>query len=158
MKQINTISGNILIVDIPKDVISYTIENYPISERTNHHQYSSFTNERIRVLTGGYWCLLNLELPKSNENQLFNDKKLITLGKNESWKIIGKLSELKDEDVEEFVEDRLAHEGDLNTNGIQYKDYKTEMYPFWKPKESFISLLKANGVDTNKEQLILKQI
>lgn len=71
-------------------------------------------------------------------------------------KYLGKLSELIDEDCEEFVEL-------LPSN--MYKNYKwpedkvrlTGIQPInATAKQSFISLLQSNGIDTGKELLIIE--
>ncbi len=68
-----------------------------------------------------------------------------------NWTILGKLSELSDKDCEPLIE-----------NWNSAFDDKTKIYENYygvfkcnTAKESFISLLKANGVDINNELLVL---
>ena len=74
---------------------------------------------------------------------------------------IGILSELTDKDCEEFVE--ITHYGgvDLGEKITQrvFKDYLSKnkiSKLIFKEKESFISLLQSEGIDTSKELLIIK--
>ena len=71
------------------------------------------------------------------------------------FEILGKLSELIYKDCEEFVEN------DGDSLGVWYKNYNDKIdnkppYSLETPKESFISLLQSEGIDINKEHLILK--
>lgn len=79
------------------------------------------------------------------------------------FEIVGKLSELADEKCEVFVE--IAHEGGVDIGGEitqkVFKDYssKGQIHKlFFEAKESFISLLQSKGIDTSKEQLIIKTL
>lgn len=79
----------------------------------------------------------------------------IQLDKN--YEIIGKLSELTDEDCEEFVEN------DGDSLGAWYKNYANKIdnkppYSLETPKKSFLSLLQFEGIDTSKEWLVIKII
>lgn len=76
---------------------------------------------------------------------------------------LGKLSELTDKDCEEFVE--ITHYGgvDLGEEITQrvFKDYLSKnkiSKLIFKEKESFLSLLQSEGIDTSKEYLIIKML
>ena len=70
-------------------------------------------------------------------------------------KILGKLSELKDKDLEEFVEFIPHRESDYNL----YRNYLklAKNYILGSAKQSFTSLLQSNGIETeNKDYLIVE--
>lgn len=92
-----------------------------------------------------------------------------------SLKIVGKLSELKDEDVEEFVlqwgqdmsrdiiNSMVLGYSDIvkvdENTGLGYKNYMDNFNNNYTllAKESFLSLLESNGLNrNNKEYLIVK--
>ena len=77
-----------------------------------------------------------------------------------SLKIVGKLSELKDEDVEEFIDRYTFNETGLSSANEMYKYYGQCIgFPIISAKESFLSLLASNGLSTNnKEYLIVKTL
>lgn len=72
-----------------------------------------------------------------------------TLPYEPNGKTIGILSELADKDCEEFVK---------NPNQWIYFDYtkKSKFNMLGSAKESFISLLESESIDTSKEYLIIK--
>lgn len=76
------------------------------------------------------------------------------------YRRVVKLSELTDEDCEEFV--TISH---VRPDGkVNYKDYTNynkgqhvNIVRFiYEAKESFLSLLQSEGIDTSKEHLIIK--
>ena len=81
------------------------------------------------------------------------------------FEILGKLSELTDKDCEGFVDKYMKlicpRKGD-NYNEIKFACYayssthNQRTMALKSAKESFISLLQSEGVDTNKEYLIIK--
>ena len=73
--------------------------------------------------------------------------------RDEEFKI-SKLSELTDKDCEEFINWLSKN---IYPNTTFYQNYsKISERPISSAKESFISLLQLEGIDTNKEHLIIK--
>ena len=69
--------------------------------------------------------------------------------------IIGKLSELTDEDCEEFVEN------DVDSYGAWYRNYDSELdnkppYSLESAKESFMSRIKYEGINVSDDDFIVK--
>ena len=105
--------------------------------------------KEIQTKSGDILCV---EVPEDSDVEEIIDN-LNLSGNN---KYLGKLSELIDEDCEEFVEL-------LPSN--MYKNYKwpedkvrlTGIQPInATAKESFISLLESEGIDTSREYLVIK--
>ena len=93
----------------------------------------------------------------SEEDLMFDNIEARIISQLDDAKIIGKLSELKDEDVEEFVDRYTFNETGLSYANEMYKYYgQCVGFPIISAKESFLSLLAANGLNTNKEFLIVK--
>lgn len=87
------------------------------------------------------------------EEDLIDNIEARIISQLDDAKIIGKLSKLKDKDVEEFVDNSIKG----LTNEITYRDYTFEDWEeCFEAKESFLSLLESNGLNTNKEYLIVK--
>ena len=148
MKQIKTKSGNILCVEVPEDAYDFTIYENGVYFKPTIIQYTIYGE--INPHPSVNFRTYNLKL-----------------------KIINKLSELTDKDCEEFV---LQYgEGGLkdvvnsialgfseiikvSADGLGYRNYLDNLNNNYtlKPKESFISLLQSEGIDTNKEWLIIK--
>ena len=143
MKEIQTKSGKILCVEIPEDVTWWeSIENILGSFLTKVLDLPQYFLQYGKVNEKGY-------------SQVYYNSDNFYLPKGK-WNIIGKLSELTDKDCEEFVEL-------LPSN--MYKNYKwpedkvrlTGIQPInATAKESFISLLESEGIDTSKEYLVIK--
>lgn len=71
------------------------------------------------------------------------------------WVIIGRISELTDEDCEEFVEN------DGDSYGAWYRKYDSELdnkppYSLESAKESFMSRIKYVGIDVSDDDFIVK--
>lgn len=70
------------------------------------------------------------------------------------WQILGKSTELSEEQMKEICEECFG----------RYLDYKNpnlmgEAIAVWETvQESYLSLLEANGIDNNKHYLVLKRI
>ena len=134
MKQIQTKSGKILCVEVPK-------------------------NDEFELDKALYFSLYNVTQGKSEctiSNPTLNCKDL---------EIVGKLSELTEEDCEEFVE--VTHYGGVDIGDAitqkVFKDYLSKnkiSKLLFQSKESFISLLQSEGIDTSKkdELLIIKEL
>lgn len=128
MKQIKTKSGEILIAEVPEDIDLDTLS------------YSTSQDLHLLTATGKDVDIYCNNIP--------------------DIKLIGILSELTDEQCEEFVEFNFPFDGQ------SIKIYKNYYYvplepwdtnPWYKSaKESFISLLQSEGIDTSKELLIIK--
>lgn len=132
MKQIKTKSGNILCVEVLKNAYDFEL----ISQ--GYH---------LRYKTGGFNHITGADNIKDIDirNNLNNPK----------FVIIGKLSKLTDKDCEEFVEALNSVYLDYLNPDYAKADYTNE----WgcnSTKESFISLLQSEGMDTSKEFLIIK--
>lgn len=121
MKQIETVAGKILIIEVPEDAYGFDID------------LSSHISTPIII---------------------FSKHRFIPLYKHGNFKILGKLSELSEEECKKFV---------IKLNNNIYHDYSTEwngkrdIIHVYKEtaKESLISLLQSNGIDTTKENELL---
>ena len=143
MKEIQTKSGKILCLEVPDDVTWWeSIENILGSFLTKVLDLPQYFLQYGKVNEEGY-------------SQVYYNSDNFYLPKGK-WNIIGKLSELIDEDCEEFVEL-------LPSN--MYKNYKwpedkvrlTGIQPInATAKESFISLLESESIDTSREYLVIK--
>ena len=143
MKEIQTKSGDILCLEVPDDVTWWeSIENILGSFLTKVLDLPQYFLQYGKVNEKGY-------------SQVYYNSDNFYLPKGK-WNIIGKLSELIDEDCEEFVEL-------LPSN--MYKNYKwpedkvrlTGIQPInATAKGSFISLLESEGIDTSREYLVIK--
>ena len=89
------------------------------------------------------------------EDLMFDNIEARIISQLDNAKIIGKLSELKDEDVEEFVDSDIKKSVYLNYYYFDGENIQGHPY-YSSAKESFLSLLAANGLNTNKEYLIVK--
>ena len=92
----------------------------------------------------------------SEEDLMFDNIEARIISQLDNVKIIGKLSELKDEDIEEFVEFKKV-KGQFS-DLYYYKDYPTNTFTHGTSSNSFLSLLTSNGLNTNKEFLIVKTL
>ena len=71
-----------------------------------------------------------------------------------TYKILGKLSELQEDQCKEFVHKRIPQ----GVNVSYYAGYTSNSNWYLDAKKSFISLLESHGVDTSKEQLVTQII
>lgn len=98
--------------------------------------------------------ILCIKVPESASNDLIHYYNLELVGSELIYinKVLGKLSELTDKDCEEFVEF-------CNKQRI-YRNYVGLLDQAWdcsnSAKESFISLLQSEDINTKKEHLIIK--
>ena len=128
MKQIKTKSGKIICVEVPEESFNFTIYDNGVYFEPRLPEYLQFQSVNFKTY----------------------DLKL---------KILGKLSELTDKGCEEFVEFNFPFDGQ------SIKIYKNYYYvplepwdttPWYKSaKESFLSLLESEGVDTSNEDKLL---
>lgn len=153
MKQIKTKSGDIGIIEVPK--LSFYFDW--------SWQSSNKIDPKIQI----YW-----ETEDDRIGGIITDFK-----DPKDFEILDKLSELTDKDCEEFVEntvrcnncdwedceDNLKTFVDMSEHvGKEIYYYKgcpnceTDDYLMDIAKESFISLLQSEGLDTSKEFLIIK--
>ena len=126
MKQIKTNSKDIIVVEVPENSFNHELF------------YDGGTNTGIMFepRLEEYLQLQSIKFPISSDIKT---------------KILGKLSELKDKDLERFVE--KIFEG---TDQEMYQSYYYHDSYEITPKQSFISLLQSNGIDTNQELLIIE--
>ena len=141
MKTIKTKDKELLVVEVPK-LAFYFDWNYC------KKNYDDFNNPRIQI----YW--------ETEDDRVGG---IVTNFKSaEDFDILGKLSELADEQCEEFVD--LLHDNsyieDIKCwSGKFYYNYK--QVPgmmnqlMYTAKQSFLSLLQSEGIDTTKECLII---
>ena len=93
---------------------------------------------------------------RDNKTSIWNEGTPIQIPDNS--KILGKLSELEDNELERFCHKMVQNdppdqEIKFRGNWYNYLDYnKYES----SPKQSFISLLQSNGTDINKELLVIE--
>lgn len=85
-------------------------------------------------------------------NPYESDKKVIELPQCQ-WEILGKSTELSEEQMKEICEDVKGM-----FQSVMYKDYIGLNFPYHFVNESYLSLLEANGIDNNKIHLVLKKI
>lgn len=126
MKEIVTKSGKILVVEVENTSRFFDIWS---EDGKVYLNYSIFLGE---------WCEEQVVLPITNSKNYFE--------------IVGKLSELTDKNCEEFVKKMPFSFSDRYLLYIPYL-YSPEHTD--SAKESFISLLKSEGIDTSKEWLII---
>ena len=126
MKEIQTKSGEILIVEVPED--AYDIRFIP-------------TGDLIYKITDKPY------------QSLFNVMKGRTSIRCE---LIGKLSELTDKDCEEFVELTPTGLFKLYNWSKEKVDELGIQPVTYSAKDSFISLLQSENIDVSKEYLIIK--
>jgi hypothetical protein len=153
MTTIQTKSGEVLLVKVPEDVnwwniIENTLGDFIIKTRGLPHQFLEYgTTSKV--------------LGKEVNNVFYYDPDSFFLPKG-SWKIIGKFSELKDKDFEEFVELKSKY-----LDRSVYKDYTdyskgqhtNNAYCIRTAKESFISLCHSQGIEGDLDNyLIIKKI
>lgn len=130
MIQIKTESNDIIVVEVPEDS-----ENFELHDNDGITYDSKSLDSKENP-----WQFIDLE---------------------KGWyKILGKLSELDDKDLERFIEN--DNDGAFFGGFWEYtgpKNYVAKGTD-WKIcnsiKESFISLLQSNGIDTGKELLIIE--
>jgi hypothetical protein len=151
MKEIQTKSGKILIVEVPKDTTWWElIEN----------NLGDFISKELSL--GKKF----LQFGKGNSTYYSPDK-FYCVQNYKNPIILGKLSELTDKDCEELS---VAYISNFNIPNVyfNFKDYDLNdlnellecnsvnvIFPFESAKESFISLLQSEGVDISKEYLII---
>jgi hypothetical protein len=102
--------------------------------------------KQIKTKSGDILCV-------ENNTDSIAGIQLSLLWKDKDYKFLGKLSELTDKDCEEFVATPFREK--------YWLDYSADIdfiYELKSAKESFISLLQSEGIDTSKEQLIVKVI
>lgn len=140
MKTIQTQSKELIVVEVPED--AYDLSIHHLNEEDDN------TGENYTVLRCFHSGITTFEL---SEN------------KHIDCKILGKLSELSEEECSRFV-----IKGGIGT----YKDYCYNLgkidkigvfgalleMKFKTAKESLISLLQSHGVDTTKNLLLIEKI
>lgn len=126
MKTIKTQNKELIVVEVPEDAYDFILQN--------------------RLVT----CILYTDNEKSDN--------IIRFDEILNCEILGKLSELPEEECSRFVEkiEKPAQYRSEFPNGkIPYYKSYTDGYYYSKAKESLISLLQANGVDTSNQNTIL---
>ena len=139
MIKIKTNSNDLIIVEIPEDAYGFEITRYCTSK---------FLYYKKPFITD---IKEDMFLPSS----IFID----ILNKDENVKILGKLSELSEDECSRFVEFGRNNNGLGNCLYEGYFNYIPNIgikYPFITARESLISLLQSNGIDINKEYLIIE--
>jgi len=151
MVKLTAKSGDILVVEVPEDTTWWKIDNNDmgkfITETLN-------LNEQF-LLYGKHSKIFGEDIP----NQVYYNPNNFYLPEGK-WEILGKLSEITNKDCEEFVEKHP---------NIAYRDYMastlskavngwTANWSIQSAKQSFISLLQSENIDTNKEWLLIKLI
>jgi len=110
--------------------------------------------------------LIVVEITKDQDIMFDNvDGRILSYLRHENKNVeyIGRLSELTDKDCEEFIDKMYINYGTTNPIHFEYNNYNkpkknTLHLACNTAKESFISLLQSNGVETNgKEYLIIKE-
>ena len=150
MKIIKTINeSNLIIVEIPKEFYNYEIE------------------ARGNLLVDGAIYLLYAKTPNGkndwNRDIVLNDKPY----NEDKYKLLGKLSELLEEECTTLVKSFISNWNIPNVH-FDFLNFKWEnidvdinnysvnkLFPFETAKESLISLLQSNDIDTSKEDELL---
>ena len=95
----------------------------------------------------------DIELYSNTNERLFWDYyKKDNPDNNQEYLILGKLSELSEEECGRLVKSKPHRHSDYDL----YYNYKLNLYSFGSSKESLISLLQSEDVDTNKNLLIVE--
>ena len=112
-----------------------------------------------------YWRNWKLVYFLKNEPRVYNrslyyfDSKIPFIDKKKLPKILGKLSELSEEECERFVFKYSANANTYDKNGFKNYLYTSSVWSFNKfkstAKDSLISLLEANGVNTSNPNTLL---
>ena len=146
MKEIQTKSGKILCVEIPEDttwwqIIENNLGGFITETLGLNQQFLKYGKSSImfgkEVKNIVYYNPDSFHLPEGR------------------WKIIGKLSELTDEDCEEFVEKLIDPYEKIVFLNYPKIDEVMRSFERITAKESFISLLQSEGVDTSNEDKLL---
>jgi hypothetical protein len=107
--------------------------------------------KQVKTKSGIIICIEN------NTNSIAGTQ-LSLLREDKDYKFLGKLSKLTDEDCEEFV-GKIGWKNPFSGEyeDIKYKWYDAPRMDCYKntAKESFITLLKSEGIDTSKEDELL---
>ncbi len=134
MKEINLPSGNYLFIEIPNDVLQ----------------------DRWFVVWDEENNTFNVEFQT-------NDKPIYTsLNTEKDCYIISTTKDITEEQAGSIVEfDEINGEHPDFVNGVAWLNYKRNRYEYnrvFTVKESLQSLIQANGLDINKNYLILKKL
>lgn len=142
LKQIDTINGTIIVVEVPEDAYDFFIHISSIMGRTVENKLTTFYKEDC------------FDLPNCWQM---------------TYKILGKLSELSEEECTKFVEFKnISSPCQCEICGYDvdcYRDYVNQTDDDWEnnpvadrlhtAKESFISLLQSHGVDISKNNILI---
>ena len=130
MKTIKTAGKDLITIEVPGDAYDFKLTQY------KQHTVLNYTYK----INGN---IANVAINDGEFNVILNNAK-----------ILGKLSELSEEECSRFV-------ANWRIDGL-YQNYKIisqyEEYMFKTARESLISLLQSNGVDTSKTILIIERI
>lgn len=133
MKQIKTASNDVVVAEIPKSAYDFWL---------------SFDAVCFKTSTGYDWV-------KGRDCFIENYTKTLQY----TSKIIGKLSELSEEECSRFVFEYSSKTNTFDKSGFQNYLYTSSVWSFSKfkftAKESLISLLQSNGVNTSKSDELL---
>ena len=128
MKQLQTEGNDIIVIEVPKDAYNY------------------------RFYING--ALLYDTISKK-DNTLFN---IMEHFNHIKCKILGKLSELTEEECSKFVHKMIGNnppEQEIKFRGKYYNYLDYTIYCL-TAKDSFISLLQSNEIDTNNNLLLIE--
>lgn len=127
--------NDILCVEVPKDVTWWNF--------TDNDLNSFITNELSLGKRFLQYGTSSTMFGKEVTNRVYyNPETFYCCQHYDNADIIGKLSELTDADCEDFIDN--------------YKGSNKEIMSIKSAKESFLSLLQSEGIDTSKEYLIIK--
>lgn len=132
MKTIKTQNKEFIVIKVPEDAYDFDI----IISKSKHP-----LNNRLEY---------KIPAPIGQTKWGWYDKSLRL--KTGNHKILGKLLELSEEECSRFVEFLFYNSINMFKN---YKYPVTTSYPFLSAKESLISLLQSEGVDTSNPRTIL---
>lgn len=129
MKQIKTAGKDLIVVEVPEDC------KYNIGISTDYKVFGDTNNS-------SNWTEFSIQLPDGE------------------YKILGVLSELSEEDSDSFVFEYSSKTNTFDKSGFQNYLYTSSVWSFSKfkftAKESLISLLQSNNIDTSKELLLIE--
>lgn len=129
MKEIKANGIDVLFVEVPEEIKSWDDDVFTIRDDS----YVRFWDK------SGHDSLIDLPSGK--------------------WELMGKSTELTDSQMKEICEQYPI----VKNNRLFFKNYGKQIICKERPwvdtvQESYLSLLEANGIDSNKNHLVLKRI
>jgi hypothetical protein len=129
MKEINLPSGDYLFVEVPEFAYNFQLSSY-VSNNFKQYLFIVYSSDKPNIL----------ELGESNcSYDLYGE--IISTTKDITEEQAGSIVEIKRNEIDKY-----------------YENYDNAILLFETAKESLQSLIQANGLDVNKNYLILKKL